>query len=146
MFKLILLSVILTNVCMAQTFEKTQYPVTYKGKQIIVGQVVKGVTQEYILTADRGVYRHLGTATDYEKLGEQSSKNIKAAFASMNKVKFMDINFNHTSLKQQSFFVILKEGKKQHKVAWGDPKFKTPEGAERIYNAFMGMFPANMRY
>jgi hypothetical protein len=146
MFKFILFSVILANVCIAQTFEKTQHPATYKGKQLIVGQITKGVRREYILLADGGVYRHLGTATDYERLGQQTSKNIKAVFNSLEEVKFAAIQFDHTIATKKSFFVIFKEGPKQHKVTWGDTKFKTPEGVERIYNAFMGMIPTNVRY
>ena len=76
-------------------------------------------------------------------LGEQSKKNIEIAFKSLKDINFEQLEFQHPS--RTSYFIIFKQGKKEHKVTWGDSKFPAPEGAVQVYKAFMGMIPAAMR-
>ncbi|MFN4145368.1 MAG: hypothetical protein ACK4GN_06060 [Runella sp.] len=126
----------------------TPYPVSthpfdYKGRQLIVGQALGKLEKEYRLLEDGGVYRRVNTVGEFEVLGEQSKKNIETAFKSLDDVGFEKINFQHPS--RESYFIIFKNGKKEHKVIWGDPKHPAPEGVKRVYRAFMGMIPQSMR-
>lgn len=118
-------------------------PFEYTGRQLIVGQAIGGLEKEYRLLEEGGVYRRMNTAKEFDVLGEQSKKNIEIAFGSLQKVSFEQIKFQHPG--KTSYFVIFKQGKKEHKVVWGDPKQPTPEGAKKVYNAFMGMIPKTMR-
>jgi hypothetical protein len=124
-------------------FAVSKHPFTYTGQQIIVGQAIGGLEKEYRLLDDGGIYRRMNTAKEFEVLGEQSKKNIETAFKALKDVNFEQLNFQHPS--RTSYFIIYKQGKKEHKVTWGDSKFPAPEGAVQVYKAFMGMIPAAMR-
>lgn len=124
-------------------FAVSKHPLTYTGRQMIVGQAIGGLEKEYRLLDDGGIYRRMNTAKEFEVLGEQSKKNIETAFKSLKDVNFEQIDFQHPS--RTSYFIIYKQGKKEHKVVWGDSKYPAPEGAVQVYKAFMGMIPAAMR-
>lgn len=124
-------------------FAVSKHPLTYTGRQMIVGQAIGGLEKEYRLLDDGGIYRRMNTAKEFEVLGEQSKKNIETAFKSLKDVNFEQLDFQHPS--RTSYFIIYKQGKKEHKVVWGDSKYPAPEGAVQVYKAFMGMIPAAMR-
>jgi hypothetical protein len=124
-------------------FAVSKHPLTYTGQQMIVGQGIGGLEKEYRLLEDGGIYRRMNTAKEFEVLGEQSKKNIETAFKSLKDVSFEQIDFKHSS--KTSYFIIYKQGKKEHKVVWGDAKYPAPEGVVQVYKAFMGMIPATMR-
>jgi len=121
----------------------SKHPFTFTGRQMIVGQSIGGLEKEYRLLDDGGIYRRMNTSKELEVLGEQSKKNIDIAFKSLMDVDFEKIDFQHGS--KAGYFIIYKVGKKEHKVVWGDPKYPAPEGAVKVYKAFMGMIPASMR-
>ena len=134
--------------CQEQTPKPTPYavskhPFTYAGRQMIVGQAIGGLEKEYRLLDDGGIYRRMNTAKEFEVLGEQSKKNIEIAFKSLKDVNFEQVDFQHPS--KTSYFIIFKQGKQEHKVAWGDAKHPAPEPIVRVYKAFMGMIPPTMR-
>lgn len=124
-------------------FAVSTQPFTFEGRQLIVGQAIGGLEKEYRLLEDGGVYRRMNTAKEFDVLGRQSPKNIEIAFNSLKDVKFDSLNFQHPG--RTSYFIIYKKGKKEHKVVWGDAKHPAPEGAVRVYKAFMGMIPKEMR-
>lgn len=124
-------------------FAVSKHPFTYAGQQMIVGQAIGGLEKEYRLLNDGGLYRRMNTAKEFEVLGEQSKKNIETAFKALKDVNFEQLTFQHPG--RTSYFIIYKQGKKEHKVTWGDSKFPAPEGAVQVYKAFMGMIPAAMR-
>lgn len=124
-------------------FAVSKHPFTYAGQQMIVGQAIGGLEKEYRLLDDGGIYRRMNTAKEFEVLGTQSKKNIETAFKSLKDINFEQLEFQHPS--RTSYFIIFKQGKKEHKVTWGDSKFPAPEGAVQVYKAFMGMIPAAMR-
>lgn len=121
----------------------SKHPFTYAGRQMIVGQAIGGLEKEYRLLDDGGIYRRMNTAKEFEILGEQSKKNIEIAFKSLKDVSFEQTDFKHPS--KTSYFIIFKQGKKEHKVTWGDAKYPAPESIVRVYKAFMGMIPPTMR-
>ncbi len=128
-----------TQFCIAQ-YPTSQHPASFKGEQMIVGQG----NNEYLLLADGGVYRHKKGAAKYDVLGNQTAANIKTAFGSLTSVRFQEMNFNYPG--KTSYFVRFKSGSKSHEVVWGDAKQKTPAEIQKVYKAFMGMVPAQMRY
>ncbi|MEZ4902329.1 MAG: hypothetical protein R2822_11510 [Spirosomataceae bacterium] len=121
----------------------SKHPLTFSGRQMIVGQTIGGLEKEYRLLDDGGIYRRMNIAKEFEVLGEQSEKNIETAFKSLKDIGFDKIDFQHKS--KTSYFIIYKIGKKEHKVIWGDPNHPAPEGAVKVYKAFMGMIPPSMR-
>lgn len=124
-------------------FAVSTQPFTFDGRQMIVGQAIGGLEKEYRLLEDGGIFRRMNTSKEFEVLGKQNPKNVEIAFKSLQDVKFDTINFQHPG--RTSYFVIYKKGKKEHKVVWGDTKHPAPEGAARVYKAFMGMIPKEMR-
>jgi hypothetical protein len=127
----------------AQEFPRSMHPFKFKGRQLVVGNAVGKLEKEYRLLEDGGVYRRMSTDTIFEKIGDQSSKNIATAFKSLEDVKFKAMNFNNPGRTYK--FVKYQKGKEQHAVIWGNPKQPAPEAIQRVYEAFMGMIPANMR-
>jgi len=121
----------------------SKHPFTFAGRQLIVGQSIGNLEKEYRLLDDGGIYRRINSAKELEVLGEQTPKNIEMAFKSLKDIDFEKLEFQHPS--RISYFLIYKKGKKEHKVTWGDPKHPAPEGAVRVYKAFMGMIPKEMR-
>ncbi|MCU0340022.1 MAG: hypothetical protein MUE30_09060 [Spirosomaceae bacterium] len=124
-------------------FAVSKHPFSYGGRQLIVGQAIGELEKEYRLLDDGGIYRRMNTSKEFDILGEQTKKNIETAFKSLKDVDFEKINFQHPS--KTSYFVIFKQGKKEHKVVWGDPKYPAPESVKKVYGAFMGMIPKTMR-
>ncbi|AYQ35830.1 hypothetical protein [Runella sp. SP2] len=124
-------------------FAVSKHPFTYEGGQLIVGQSIGNLEKEYRLLEDGGIYRRINSAKELEVLGGQTPKNVATAFQSLKDIDFEKITFQHPS--RISYFLIYKKGKKEHKVSWGDPKHPAPEGAVRVYKAFMGMIPKEMR-
>lgn len=124
-------------------FVVSKHPFTYEGQQLIVGQSIGNLEKEYRLLEDGGIYRRINSAKELEVLGGQTPKNIEMAFKSLKDIDFEKLEFQHPS--RISYFLIYKKGKKEHKVSWGDPKHPAPEGALRVYKAFMGMIPKEMR-
>ena len=124
-------------------FAVSTHPLKYEGRQMIVGQAMGGLEKEYRLLDDGGIFRRMNTAKEFEVLGEQTPKNIEMAFKSLQEIKFDTMNFQHPG--RTSYFIIYKKGKKEHKVMWGDGKHPAPESAVRVYKAFMGMIPKEMR-
>lgn len=124
-------------------FAVSKHPFTYEGGQLIVGQSIGNLEKEYRLLEDGGIYRRINSAKELEVLGGQTPKNVATAFQSLKDIDFEKITFQHPS--RISYFLIYKKGKKEHKVSWGDPKYPAPEGAVRVYKAFMGMIPKEMR-
>ena len=127
----------------AQQFPVSTRPFTFKGRQLIVGSALGKLEKEYRLLDDGGIYRRMNTDTTFEKLGNQTPKNVEIAFNSLADVDFQKMDFNYPS--RNSNFVKYKKGKEQHEVFWGDKTKETPAGIIRVYKAFMGMIPANMR-
>ncbi len=124
-------------------FAVSKHPFTYEGQQLIVGQSIGNLEKEYRLLEDVGIYRRINSAKELEVLGGQTPKNVATAFQSLKDIDFEKITFQHPS--RISYFLIYKKGKKEHKVSWGDPKHPAPEGVVRVYKAFMGMIPKEMR-
>lgn len=147
--------VFLLFICIGNVYAQTQpgkpptpfavstQPFTFDGRQMIVGQAIGGLEKEYRLLEDGGIFRRMNTSKEFDVLGQQNPKNVEIAFKSLQDVKFDTINFQHPG--RTSYFVIYKKGKKEHKVVWGDAKHPAPEGAVRVYKAFMGMIPKEMR-
>ncbi|AXE20204.1 hypothetical protein DR864_21845 [Runella rosea] len=124
-------------------FAVSTHPFTFGGRQMIVGQAIGGLEKEYRLLDDGGIFRRMNTSKEFEALGQQNPKNIEIAFKSLQDVKFDTMNFQHPG--RTSYFIIYKKGKKEHKVVWGDSKYPAPQGALRVYKAFMGMIPKEMQ-
>jgi hypothetical protein len=125
-------------------FAVSKHPFTYEGRQLIVGQSIGNLEKEYRLLEDGGIYRRINSAKELEVLGNQIPRNIEMAFKSLKDIDFEKLEFQHPS--RISYFLIYKKGKKESKVSWGDPKHPAPEGAVRVYKAFMGMIPKEMRF
>lgn len=148
LFLLLFITSFLKNFAQEQPQKPTPYavskhPFTYTGRQMVVGQAIGGLEKEYRLLDDGGIYRRMNTSKEFEVLGEQSKKNIEIAFNSLKEVSFENIKFQYGS--KTSYFIVYKVGEKEHKVVWGDAKYPAPEGAVKVYKAFMGMIPASMR-
>lgn len=127
----------------AQSFPVSTHPFKFKGQQLIVGNALGKLEKEYRLLEDGGIYRRMNTDTVFEQLGQQSQANIEIAFKSLSDVQFRQMNFNKPGRTYK--FVKYKKNKDAHAVVWGDPKQPAPASIERVYQAFMGMIPANMR-
>jgi len=128
----------------AQQFSVSSYPFKFKGRQLIVGNALGKLEKEYRLLEDGGIYRRMSTDTTFEKLGEQSKKNVEIAFKSLSDVKFQEMNFNNPDRRYK--FVKYQKDKAAQAVIWRSPKQPAPPGIEQVYRAFMGMIPPTMQF
>ena len=145
MIRILILSLFVGTVATAQAqqFPVSSYPFEFKGRQLIVGNALGKLEKEYRLLDDGGIYRRMSTSTTFEKLGQQSKKNVEIAFKSLADVKFQEMNFNNPGRTYK--FVKYQKGKETQAVIWGSPKQPAPEGIEKVYRAFMGMIPPTMQ-
>ena len=136
---------LVTNgLCRAQT--GSSYPLTYKNRQIVVGQGggITGASTVYYWLENGSLSVKSDHDSLYTRLGRKPAALTRRFFNELEKTcRIKTTRFNQPGNRYQ--FVCWKKNQQEFTVSWGDPRQPPPARFVTFYRSFIAQIPKPRR-